>query len=413
MKSIPNYCVTLFLFLGLIYPSAFSENAKTSKVDVSSIQYKRDAALDAVTKPLSEIRIEYLKELEARRKEAQAEGDLDGVLAANEVIEHQKIEISFIPFSKDPRTEQIQQKYRQRYDDARITAESQELQINRTYVQDLDSIVKTLTKAGSFESAKQVKNIKEAFISEYKDSRKVSQWEKKLKNHRNFSSVESAVQKPDKIVVIDRFRGSNMDYGQVVAAFEKLGWEVQFLDEPANLDSIENVALYYVFHGNIGRSVYSEDELDLLESRFKSGELSMIVAGSTWVWDHYNKRPQSEFPAVQIGSRLGFKCLNSYGPCLNGKSRISTSGHLSRCNLETVDLGGAVPNTIERHDSVKAFYEALIDSKEGNVAVSIRNRNRLETASCLVWGHGVFIEDQRCADIFNASISYIQDVMNL
>lgn len=104
---------------------------------MSKIQRKRDAALDAIIKPISEIRIKYLEELEARRKEAQAEGDLDGVIAADEVIEDQAVETSFDPIYEDDKIEQIQKKYSRWYDEAMIKAEGQELQINRTYVQDL------------------------------------------------------------------------------------------------------------------------------------------------------------------------------------------------------------------------------------------------------------------------------------
>lgn len=137
MKSVFSHCVIVLFFAGLICPSVFGENDKRSEADVSKIQRKRDAALDAIIKPISEIRIKYLEELEARRKEAQAEGDLDGVIAADEVIEDQAVETSFDPIYEDDKIEQIQKKYSRWYDEAMIKAEGQELQINRTYVQDL------------------------------------------------------------------------------------------------------------------------------------------------------------------------------------------------------------------------------------------------------------------------------------
>jgi len=164
---------TLLAYLAIIFilaPRTKAENSAPIPT-IKIIQQRRTVALDEATRPLSELRDKYIEELEIRRKEAQAEGDLEGVLAASLVIKAQQMGVSFSPTSKDKKTEAIQKKYQKAHSDRDSQVAAQHIQINRKYIEELDTLVKSLTIDGSFEAAMQVRDIKKEFIEEYKSSR--------------------------------------------------------------------------------------------------------------------------------------------------------------------------------------------------------------------------------------------------
>ena len=157
-----------FLLLVIGLPGVARGAEMDMKANLDAFTSMRDAGIEMANKPLTEIRTKYHLALQQFQKEAQAGGDLDGVLAATTALELQQSGALFSPLSEDSKIAKIQQTYQKTYEDTQQQVDARLVAVDRDYANQLEKLIKELTQAGSIDDAVKVRKIKDQFIEDYK-----------------------------------------------------------------------------------------------------------------------------------------------------------------------------------------------------------------------------------------------------
>ncbi len=187
LLSSPVVCLNLtsrgaaavFLFLMAGLAGTLNGAEQDLQADLAAASSMREAALEMELKPLNKILEQYKLALQRLKGAAQAEGDLDGVVAADKALSNLLTGAAFSPLSgaafsplsENPKIAGIQQAHQKAHDELKKQVEVRSVAVARDYSNQLENMVKELTRTGKTEDALKVRKIREKFIDDYKAAR--------------------------------------------------------------------------------------------------------------------------------------------------------------------------------------------------------------------------------------------------
>lgn len=156
-----RWTISVFLVVGLVFSEAPAQEADRKVLplprEVADLTGKYQAAMARIDEPVKEFVDSYADRLRTLADEAQAKGDLDGVLAVQQELGSLD-RISASEASSYEPLAQLQQTYRDHR--TRLDGElaPQRVRIESAYAEALRGMVETFTKAGELDAARVAQN---------------------------------------------------------------------------------------------------------------------------------------------------------------------------------------------------------------------------------------------------------------
>ncbi len=183
------------------------------QADLAAASSMRETALEMELKPLNKILEQYKLALQRLKSAAQAEGDLNGVVAVDKALSNLLTNVSFSPLSGNPKIAGIQQAHQKAYDELKKQVDVRVVAVARDYSNQLENMVKELTRKGKIKDALNVREIREKFIEDYKAARVANSTaiaRIQVKNTKEISYSEAAF--PKKAAWIQRATSVDCGY---------------------------------------------------------------------------------------------------------------------------------------------------------------------------------------------------------